>query len=202
MQHSITIEDFGVRLRPVQLDDAPFIVWLRNTDHAKGRIGDSAQDVASQEQWLRAYFERARDYYFIIETACGIPVGTYGIYNIEDHHAESGRWIVRPDVPAALPGIILANEVAFERLGLSKLIGYTVSTNFRVISLNRKLGYKMTGSTPITQIIGGKPVQLVGFELHAADWFKIREALRPLARLAGEKIRNWEQSAASRPPIF
>ena len=202
MQHSITIEDFGVRLRPVRLDDAAFIVWLRNMDHAKGRIGDSAQDVASQEQWLRAYFERDGDYYFIIETGCGIPVGTYGIYNMEGDHAEGGRWIVRPEVPAALPGIILAYEAAFERLGLSQLKGYTVATNYRVLSLNRKLGHTRTGGTPVTQIIEGKPVQLVGFELHAADWFKTREAVRPLARLAEEKIRDWEQSATSRTPTF
>ena len=58
----------GIRLRPVRLEDAPFIVWLRNLVHAKGRVGDSAEDIDSQERWLHAYFDREGDYYFLVET--------------------------------------------------------------------------------------------------------------------------------------
>ena len=54
-----------MRLRPVRLEDAAFIVWLRNQEHVKGRVGDSATDVAGQEAWLKKYFTRAGDYYFI-----------------------------------------------------------------------------------------------------------------------------------------
>ena len=60
-----------MRLRPVRLEDAAFIVWLRNLEHAKGRIGDSATDVASQKAWLQKYFDRPNDYYFLIETLGG-----------------------------------------------------------------------------------------------------------------------------------
>jgi len=79
MQHDIQIEGFGVRLRPVRMEDAPFIVWLRNLEHARGRVGDSASTQQSQETWLQAYFQRAGDYYFIVETPGGIPVGTLAI---------------------------------------------------------------------------------------------------------------------------
>ena len=64
MQHSLQAEDFGIRVRPVRMEDASFIVWLRNLDYAKGRIGDSAKDIASQETWLQTYFQREGDYYF------------------------------------------------------------------------------------------------------------------------------------------
>jgi hypothetical protein len=30
MEHKLTAEAFGVRLRPVRMEDASFIVWLRN----------------------------------------------------------------------------------------------------------------------------------------------------------------------------
>ncbi len=30
MQHTLHAEGFGVRLRPVRMEDAAFIVWLRN----------------------------------------------------------------------------------------------------------------------------------------------------------------------------
>ncbi|MCX6967696.1 MAG: GNAT family protein [Verrucomicrobia bacterium] len=197
MQHSITVENYGVRLRPACLDDAPFIVWLRNMEHAKGYIGDSAQDIASQEKWLRRHFDLQDDYYFIIETTCGIPVGTYGIYKIKGDRGESGRWIVRPEVPAAIPSIVLGFGVGFERLGLRTLKSHTVSTNHRVLSLNRKLGLKAKGVAPVGQIINGQAVQLIEFELQAHDWSAVRETILPLARLAGENIRKWEQSGGS-----
>src|SRR5512135_2682798 len=101
MRHTIQIEGFGVRLRPVRIEDAGFIVWLRNLDHAKGKVGDSAMNAAAQKVWLEAYFDRQGDYYFIIETLGRIAVGAYGLYNVVGASAESGRWIVRPDVPAA-----------------------------------------------------------------------------------------------------
>ena len=201
MHHSITHENFCVRLRPVRLDDASFIVWLRNLEHAKGRVGDSAQDIASQQKWLHAYFERDGDYYFIVETGCGIPVGTYGIYKLPGGQWESGRWIIRPGVPAAIPSIVLGFQVAFEQLGLSTLKACTVSTNQHVLTLNRKLGFQATGGMP-TQIIEGKPAQLLEFALHASDWSKIRASILPLALLAARNIRDWEQSAASRTPGF
>lgn len=166
--------------------------------HAKGNVGDSAQDTASQEEWLRAYFKREGDYYFMIETACGIPVGTYGIYNVKGNHGESGRWIVRPEVPAAIPSIRLGLEAAFERLELSKLIAHTVSTNHCVLSLNRKLGFQKTAKQPISQLIEGKPKDLVQFELKAEDWPRVRMTIEPAARVSEESIRAWEQSFAQR----
>jgi RimJ/RimL family protein N-acetyltransferase len=197
MQHTIQAEEFGVRLRPVRMEDAPFIVWLRNLDHAKGRVGDSATDAASQEAWLKAYFDRPGDYYFIIETAGGIAVGTYGIYNLKGSSAESGRWVIRPDVPAAIPSAVLAFDIAFSKLGLAEVRVTTVSTNRSVLSLNRKFGFRQTGITRNGQMIGGQAVDLVHFLLDGIDWPKVRAGVLPLAQLAEEQVREWEQ--AQRP---
>jgi RimJ/RimL family protein N-acetyltransferase len=198
MQHALQMEGFGVRLRPVRLEDAPFIVWLRGLDHVKGRIGDSAADAAGQQAWLEKYFARAGDYYFVIETAGGVPVGAYGVYDIVGTSAESGRWIVRPEVPAAIPSAMLAFDLAFGRLGLSELRVKTVATNRSVLSLNRKFGLRQTGITPAGQVIGGKPVDLVHFLLRAQDWADVREGIRPLAELAGKQVLEWEQTQTVR----
>ena len=197
MQHTIQAEGFGVRLRPVRMDDAPFIVWLRNLDHVKGRLGDSAADAASQEAWLKAYFNRPGDYYFIIETAGGIAVGAYGIYDLKGSSAESGRWVIRPDVPAAIPGAVLAFDIAFNKLGLAEVRVMTVSTNRGVLSLNRKFGFRQTGITRNARMIGGQAVDLVHFVLDGKDWPQIRAGILPLAQLAEKQVREWEQ--AQRP---
>jgi len=197
MQHTIQAEGFGLRLRPVRMDDAPFIVWLRNLDHAKGRVGDSATDAASQEAWLKAYFDRPGDYYFIIETAGRIAVGAYGIYEMKGASAESGRWVIRPDVPAAIPGAVLAFDIAFNKLGLTEVRVTTVSTNRSVLSLNRKFGFRQTGITKNARVISGQAVDLVHFLLEGKDWPKVRAGLLPLAQVAEKQVREWEE--AQRP---
>lgn len=198
MRHLLETEGFGVRLRPVRMDDATFIVWLRNMSHVKGKVGDSAEDVAGQENWLRAYFEREGDYYFVVETLGGIAVGAYGIYDVTGTSAESGRWIVRPDVPAALPSAILGFNLGFKSMGLTELRVTTVSTNQPVLSLNRKLGFKQTLVERGGRVIGGKPVDMVHFLLTGEDWAKLCERLMPLARLAETQVREWELASAER----
>ncbi len=96
MHHALNEEGFGIRIRPVRMDDATFIVCLRHQEHARGRLGDSANDVAAQERWLENYFERAGDYYFIAETLHGFPVGTTSIYGQSGDTAETGRFVVCP----------------------------------------------------------------------------------------------------------
>lgn len=199
MQHTLHAEGFGVRLRPVRLEDAAFIVWLRNLQHAKGRLGDSASDTAAQESWLKDYFLREGDYYFIIETLRGTAVGAYGIYDRRGASAESGRWIIRSEVPAAIPSAIQAFKIAFDQLGLSELRVKTVSTNRNVLSLNRKFGFRQTRIEPAAQVIGGQPVDLVHFLLEAKDWPRIRESLLPLARLAEKQVQEWEQAQPQEP---
>ncbi len=193
MKHTIQAEGYGIRLRPVEVEDAAFIVWLRNLEHARGRVGDSAADTPAQEAWLKEYFQRRGDYYFILETVGKIPVGAYSIYNLVGSSAESGRWVIRPDVPAAIPCAIVAfDEIAFSKLALAELRVKTVSTNQPVLSLNRKLGFRQTRVERSAQIIGGAPVDLVHFLLEKKDWPPVRERLLPLARLAERQVLEWE----------
>jgi RimJ/RimL family protein N-acetyltransferase len=202
MRHTIQAEGFGVRLRPVRYEDSTFIVWLRNLAHAQGRVGDSAKDESAQHAWLQTYFERSGDYYFLIETLAGRPLGAYGIYGVAGESAESGRWVIRPDVPAPVPSAMVAFDIAFGTLRLRELRVRTVSSNRNVLSLNRKFGFTQVRVEKNAQIIGGQPVDMVHFLLNARDWPKTRDALVPLARLAEKQVREWDLSpAAAQNPI-
>ena len=193
MEHTLKAEGFGVRLRPVRMEDAAFIVWLRNLEHARGRVGDSATDTTAQEAWLKAYFKRDGDYYFIVETTGGVAVGAYGIYDVDAESAESGRWVIQPEIPAAIPSAVLAFDLAFGGLRLKEVHVTTVSTNQPVLSLNRRFGFSEAGVNRGGAVIGGKPVDLVRFLLKAEEWPKPREKLLPLARLAEVQVRDWER---------
>ncbi len=193
MQHTFQAEGFGIRVRPVRMDDAAFIVWLRHLDHAKGKLGDSAVDVAGQEAWLKAYFYREGDYYFIAETLGGIPAGTHGIYDKSGTSAESGRFIMRPEVPAALPTSIISFDLAFGPLGLKELRATSVASNRSLHSYVRKLGFRQTRVETAGRTIGGNPVDMLHFILTPEDWGKCRERVLPLARLAEAQVHDWEQ---------
>lgn len=197
MRHNLFAEGYGVRLRPVTLEDASFIVWLRNLAHAKGRVGDSAATEAAQRAWLENYFERSGDYYFLIETMAGHMVGAYGIYDQTADSAESGRWVIRTDVPAAIPSAIHAFDIAFGSLKLRELRTKTVSTNHAVLSLNRRFGFRQTRVEENSQSIGGQMVDQIHYVLEAADWPGIRPKLTALASVAEKQIAQWDAAQAS-----
>lgn len=193
MRHSFEVEGFGVRLRPVRLEDAAFIVWLRGLDHTRGKLGDSAIDVASQEAWLKAYFDREGDYYFIVETPGGTPVGTHGLYNASAGSAEAGRSIIRPEVPAAVPTSLVTFDLAFGPMGFSELRGTSVASNVKVHSYVKKFGFRQVRTESEGRVIGGQPVDIVHFALTATEWSQGREGVLSVARYAESQIRAWDK---------
>lgn len=199
MHHVLSNEGYGVRIRPVRMSDAAFIVWLRNQDHAKGKLGDSATDVSAQERWLADYFDRAGDFYFIAETMNeGCPIGTTSIYDLTGDTAETGRFVVSPEVPAAFQISLLTYDLAFDRLQLKELRATSVATNRTVHSYVRKLGFRQTKTEKDGRVIGGQPVDMLHFNLSAVDWSIARTAMLPLAGYAAREILQWERNARQR----
>jgi RimJ/RimL family protein N-acetyltransferase len=193
MRHLLHAEGFNIRLRPVRMEDAAFIVWLRNLDYVKGKVGDSPTDVAGQEAWLRGYFERGRDYYLLAETRGEIPVGTDGIYDVAMASAEAGRFIIRADVPAAVPTSFLASDLAYTQMGLTQLRATVVASNRHVHSYIRRFGFRQVKIERAGRVIGGKAVDMVHFVQTVEDWLRVREQIRPLARLASTQVAEWEK---------
>jgi RimJ/RimL family protein N-acetyltransferase len=202
MQHQLKSEGYGVRLRPVTLEDAAFIVWLRNLGHAVGRVGDSAADIASQQAWLQKYFARPDDYYWLVETVGGLPLGTYGLWDFHEGSAESGRWIMRPNVPGAIPSAILGLDLGFGPLGLKMVRVKTVVSNAPVLSLNRKFGMKELGVEKDSVQIGGQWVDQIRFTLAPEDWRKAREKMLLPAAVAEKQIAEWEKTERQNPAKF
>ena len=125
---------YGVRLRPVTIEDAEFILELRNMPHVKGKMGDLNITVEQERNWLSKNIIDPCDYFFIVESLSSIKLGTIGVYdiNFETLTAESGRIVIIPESLAVLPACILLNDFCFQLLNIKKLIGCILVQNSKM----------------------------------------------------------------------
>jgi RimJ/RimL family protein N-acetyltransferase len=181
MKHSLQAVGYNIRLRPVQIADAEFIIQLRNLPNVIGTVGDTVPDVSAQQRWIESSWQRPGDYYLIIESLSGKRIGTIAIYDVSGNSGEWGRWITIPGMMVGLSSAILIHDLAFGSLGLQGLRGCVVSDNLRVISFHRKFGLEQTGIELNARQIGGKPVDLIWFSMKKERWPETRSRLHPLA---------------------
>ena len=162
--------------------------------YLRANLGPDTQ-LLLERNGERALFLRVNiegDYYWIVESSGGIPLGTHGIYNVNGGSAERGRHIMRPEVMAGVPSATLTADLAFGSMGLHELRSWVVATNQEVLSIHRKSGFKEVGRVTAAQMIDGRPVDKVEFLFTAEAWRKRRDGVLPLARFAGKQVLEWE----------
>ncbi len=148
MRHDIRLQGRAFALRPVELGDAAFMVELRSDPKLARYLNPTSPKVEEQEAYLRTYFARSGDYYFIVERlAPRRREGMAAIYDLDQkaRTAEWGRWILRAASMAAAESALLVYRAAFEVLGLETVYCRTVAANERVISFHESSG--MTDKT-------------------------------------------------------
>ena len=184
MRHEITIEGKNFRLRPVAIEDAAFIVELRNDPQRSRFINPISPRVADQEQWLEHYFARPGDYYFIIEhKETARPEGTISIYDLDANtkRAEWGRWVVRPGSAAAVESAVLVYRAAFDVLGLEAVGCCTLVGNDRVISFHEACGLTTVAKLSDFLCIDGVSYDAVEQRMSRDDWAGRRASLEAKA---------------------
>ncbi|GIP31284.1 GNAT family N-acetyltransferase [Paenibacillus sp. J2TS4] len=185
MNHSITVQNFGLKLRPVTLEDAAFIFELRRDPKLAQYIGEFDEQFSVHVAWLKKYFQREGDYYFCIETArSNIPIGTIAIYNRNGNTAEWGRLIIQPHYPAAPGSVWLMYHVAFDILRLSSVFCRTVIDNQHVVSFHDNSGAVRSGIEPGAITIKGKSMDWIIHTVTADKWPLVGSRLEPAARIA------------------
>ena len=189
MKHSIQLAAYGIRLRPVTGADAEFIIALRSHPRTAGKLGDTSPDLGAQQKWIENYLHREGDYYFIVETAAGKPVGTIGIYDIKDGIGQWGRWIILPEVQvAAFPAVVLVHQVAFDVLSMTALTGSAVCTAEKILGFHRRFGAEFTHVEPKGRCIRGEWADMVWIRVQRANWPAMFAKLKPLAEVAGRAL--------------
>lgn len=131
--------NFKYRLRNVTVKDSDYIYKLRTDPHNAKYINDTKRDV--HDSWMKKYLSGSQDYYFaIVGENNGKATGFVSLYNIENHEAEWGRWVVDKNPIAAIESLILIHDFGF-KLGLRGIYSKTKSENLKVVGLHRNLPY-------------------------------------------------------------
>lgn len=144
MKHNIRINGYSYRLRPIELEDAQFIVDTRLEDEKKSQyIHKISPDLDLQINWLNSYFERDGDYYFVAENLfTNEREGLISIYNTNGDIAEWGRFVFRRGSLGALESVNLVYKIAFKKLGLKELYTRTVEDNTAVVNFHKSINAK------------------------------------------------------------
>jgi len=171
LKHAHTLESRHHRLRPVNDEDAAFIVLVRK-HHGGEFLHKGAQNEEEQRAWLHAYYQRENDYYFIVEDRNGKQAGTISIYDmdVQANDATFGRWVVPHSALAAVESVFLIFLFAFETLGLTKVRAKVVVGNKKVISFHNSLGMKSGDFLPNHYTIGGNCVDVREMIMNATAW--------------------------------
>lgn len=152
MKNNITKDGYAYLLRPIELKDAKFILEARLEDEKRNKfIHKISEDISAQEKWLKDYFERDNDYYFVLENKItSAPEGLISIYNIDFQQktAEWGRWVIKKNSFGAIESVNLMMEIAFDDLGLKKIFSRTVVANESVVSFHDSIGEEKSKILP------------------------------------------------------
>jgi hypothetical protein len=143
----LSIEKYGIKLRLVELEDAEFILSLRNNPTLNKFLSPTSSDITLQIEWLQKYKIREsnnEEFYFVAEDESGIRYGTTRIYNIYDASFEAGSWIFLKDSPVdmAVKADIISREFGFEFLNAEYCRYEVLKKNKKVIRY--QLGYHPT----------------------------------------------------------
>ena len=177
MRHDISLTCVRYRLRPVTLEDAAFIVELRNDPLLNRFLHEISPRVEDQAHWIERYFERPGDYYFIVEDCNrGIPQGAVGLYDVaaDLSGAEWGRWILKRGSMAAVESAWMIYEAAFARLSLASLSCRTVVDNGKVLSFHDNFGARRMAVLEGHFLLRGERRSAIEHCITADEWPELR----------------------------
>lgn len=185
MRHDFRIEGNLFALRPVRRDDAGLIVRLRGDPERARFLHPIVGTLEAQEEFLDRYFERAGDFYFIIDNRrSGQSEGLIAIYNLDAERgsAEIGRWVLSPRSLAAVESIWLLYRIAFDLLGLSEVYCRTVVENRRAVSFHDSCGLEKRALLAGHACLGERKHDVVEHVLARANWPVVDQRLSSLVK--------------------
>lgn len=139
------LEARTIRLRLVEINDAAFILKLRQDERYNRFLSQVSNDIDAQVSWIESYKDeeaKGFQYYFIIERLDGVPCGTVRVYDFQENSFSWGSWILNEDKTryAALESAFLIYKFGFENLNYERSHFEVMKGNDGVVSFHKKMG--------------------------------------------------------------
>lgn len=130
-------------IRSTTVDDAAFIVDIRNDEEKNRYVHPVANDIPTEIRWIEKQRKLEGDFFFtIIRKNDGNLLGNVAIYNINKNNncGELGRWVSYGTAVENLETILLVHDFAFGILGLDYVYTKTLSCNKCVANFWQRFG--------------------------------------------------------------
>lgn len=185
MFHTHEVKGVHCKLRPVRLADAQYIVDTRNDPDQSLFLNEVSEDVSAQRKWLKTYFDRENDYYFVVENASGFPSGLIALYDIKENVGEWGRWIIKGPPTVSVESALLIYKFAFEVIGLDSVYCRTIANNINVVSFHDSCGLPQGALLKDAFFIRERYYDAIEHSLTKVDFPSVRSKLERVLRLPG-----------------
>lgn len=142
----------NINLRPVELEDAEFIVSLRQGKKSKHL--SKIRDLEAQKEWIISYKiaeSQGREFYFIIESKNKERLGTIRVYDFIGDSFCWGSWVVKDNAPVstAIESALCIYQYAFGILGFNHSHFDVRKENTRVVDFHKRFGAKIIGENDL-----------------------------------------------------
>lgn len=137
-----------VQLSSVTEKDAEFTLKVRQDERLTRFLPPVKNTIEQQREWILAQQKKEGDYYFVARDYNSNPVGTVGIYDIENEVGEGGRLTSIGDALQSIEIQYLILKFDFEVLKLKKVTAYVYAENSSAYRLSEKMGMQFDPPTP------------------------------------------------------
>lgn len=164
----------NINLRPVEIEDASFILELRMQTDKTQFLSPVENDLAKQQAWLKTYKQKEQaglEYYFVIESKQAENLGLVRVYDLQPDSFCWGSWLIKGTAPktTAIESALLVYEFGFGfKFGMLqyKQAHFDVRKgNDRVIAFHTRFGAKTVGEDDLN----------VYFHYALNDYLQIRQ---------------------------
>jgi RimJ/RimL family protein N-acetyltransferase len=193
VRHDIRLEGHAYEIRPVDVGDAEFMLYLRRDPELSRLIHPTSPRLDDQLAYLERYFQTTGDYYFIvIRSATGRREGAVAIYDVDRARgqAEWGRWIMRHDSMGAPEAALLVYRAGFDVFGLNRIYCRTATANANVVAFHTACGLETDARGALAHDFGGVMYQAVEQFVARDRWPEVARTLDQRARAVARLLKR------------
>ena len=138
----------NINIRTVEIEDAPFILEMRQDKTKTKYLSKVRGTVESQKEWILNYKQREekkQEFYFVIESKNNQKLGLIRMYDFKDNSFCWGSWLIKDNAPktTAIESALQIYEFGFYDLGFGMSHFDVRIGNDKVIAFHKRFGAKI-----------------------------------------------------------